>query len=170
MYSQRRKKPAITALERRDITDYVRSFVWHARGARGQVLTARHRGEAESMKGLMNKPENTTYKSVRDLRDGDYFWHHQEVDFISSNLGRGFIFYFVCNGCRRRVKYLYEYSSLRSPLCRICCRLQYPQPSRSARRLSRLIRQAHLSGEAKSMLIKRTGITVGDVTIALKGC
>ncbi len=166
MYRQRRKKPAITALERRDITDYVRSFVWHGR-RQGRVLTSRHRAEAEIMKMLMNKPENTTYKSFRDHRDGDYYWHHQEVDFVVSNLGRGCIFYFVCNGCRRRVKYLYEYSTLQSPLCRVCCRLQYPQPSRSARRLSRLIRQPHRSiAEAKSMLIKKLGITVEDVAAA----
>jgi hypothetical protein len=138
----------------------------HMRHTHGRVYDLRHPGEVRNMVEAMNKPENTTYKSRRDFRDGGYFWNEQRVDFVSSNLKRGHIFYFRCNGCARRVKYLYEYSMLMSPLCRICCRLRYEQPSRKARYLSRLIRKPYLSSEAKYALIKRAGITIQDVLVA----
>lgn len=170
MYGTPKKKPKLTILERKDITDYVRSFVLHVRHGEGRVLKASHRGMAEYMKGLINLPENTTFKSMRDFRDGYYFWHDQKVDFVPSNLGqdRGFIFYFVCNGCGRRAKYLYEYSTIESPLCHVCCRLHYPAPSRRARDISRLLRKPYLSSEAKYMLIRRAGITAEDVAVAIK--
>jgi hypothetical protein len=168
MYGSNIKKTAITVLDRKDIVDYVRSFVWHARSTQGRVLNARYRAEAENMRELMNDPKNTTYKSIRDFRNGDYFWHHQKVDFVQSNLGRGYIFYFRCNGCYRRVKYLYEYSLLESPLCRICCNLNYDykQPNRSMRNISRLLKKPYLSSEGKYMLIKQAGITQEDVMAA----
>ena len=139
MYGRQRKKPAITVLDRKDITDYVRAFVWNMRQARGRVYNIRHRMEVQNMVEDMNKPSNTTFKSMRDFRGGDYFWHEQKVDFVASNLGRGFIFYFRCNGCGRRVKYLYEYSMLDTPLCRICCRLRYEQPNPQHSNQSRTI-------------------------------
>ncbi len=164
MYGQQKKKPAITILDRKDITDYVRAFVFYMRNTQGRVFDTRHRGNVEYMVETMNNPANTAFKSVRDVfGDGRPFWHEQKVDFLPSNLRRGFIFYFRCNGCYRRVKYLYQYSMLEAPLCRICCRLPYPQPSRQARRLSKLIRQPYLSSEAKYQIIKRAGITVEDI-------
>ncbi len=167
MYNPRQKKPKITILGRKDITDYVRSFVLHMRKTEGRVLTARHRDETEYMKSLMNDPKNTTYKSFPDFRDGDYFWHHQRVDFVTSNLGKGFVFYFICNSCRQRAKYLYEYSPLQSPLCRVCCRLPYPVSSRQARYMSRLLRKPYLSSEDKQALVRRAGIRIEDVVAAL---
>jgi hypothetical protein len=164
MYGKTNRKPPITILDRKDITDYVRAFVLHMRNTQGRVFDTRHRSSVEYMVEMMNKPENTAFKSIRDvLGDGRPFWYEQKVDFVASNLRRGFVFYFRCNGCYRRVKYLYQYSMLKPPLCRICCRLPYPQPSRQARRFSRLIRQPYLSSEAKYMLIKRAGITAEDI-------
>ena len=165
MYSQRNKKPAITILDRKDITDYVRGFVLHMR-KHGRVFDLRHEGNIKFMIQLMNEPENAEFRSARDFQNGNYYWDYQRVDYKRSNLGRGFVFYFRCNGCRRRVKYLYEYSMLQPPLCRICCHLHYEQPSRKARRLSRLIRKPHLSGEDKYLLIQRAGITQEDVLAA----
>lgn len=158
-----KKNTSVTVQGRFDITEYVHTFVMHMRNTRGRIFDRRRFGEVENMKELMNRPENTTFKSMRDFRDGGYFWDHQDVDFVPSNLKRGYIFYFLCNGCGRRVKYLYEYSSLESPLCRICCRLSYQQPGRKARTLSRIIRKPSLSREEKFILIKQAGITLEDI-------
>ncbi|MGD0328497.1 MAG: hypothetical protein ABSB00_02155 [Minisyncoccia bacterium] len=168
MYSSRQEKnQKITVLDRKDITDYIRTFVWHMRD-RGRIFNTRHLGEVKNMVEQINLPENTAFKSARDIHGGYLYWDRQKVEFVPSNLGpdRGYIFYFRCNGCYRRVKYLYEYSMLESPLCRICCRLQYEQPSRKARAISRAIRKPYLSGETKYMLIKRAGITMEDVAAA----
>lgn len=165
MYGKKKQK-GLTVQRRVDITDYVQEFVMHMRRTQGRIFDRRHPGEAENMKQMMNDPRNTTFKSIRDLRDGDYYWHEQKVDYVRSNLKRGFIFYFICNACGRRARYLYEYSSLESPLCRICCRLNYEQPGRKAREISRLIRRPYLSTEAKHILIRRAGITSDDITSA----
>jgi hypothetical protein len=166
MYNSRRvQKPTITILDRKDITDYVRKFHWHMREKYGRVFNLKRDEEVRFMVEQMNRPEFTTFKSLRDPFGGYYYWDEQVVEFKPSNLGKdkGFIFYFRCKGCYHRVKYLYEYSMIKPPLCRICCHLPYQQPSRNARALSRALRQPYLSSEAKYGLIKRAGITVEDV-------
>ncbi len=150
----------------REIQNDWYGFKWHMRQTRGRVFDLRHPLEAKNMKEMMDDPKNTTFKSPRDFRDGSYYWHRQEVDYVPSNLRRGFIFYFICNECGRRVKYLYEYSMLESPICRICCRLSYRQPNRKARAISRLFRRELLSQEAKWALIKKANITAADVLSA----
>ena len=167
MYDSQRKKP-LPVHDRKDATDYVRAFILYIRKTQGRVFDLRHPGQVKYMVELMNDPKNTTFKSIRDPRDSYYYWHKQRFDYVPSNLGRdrGFVFYFICNGCGRRVKYLYEYSSLESPLCRTCCHLKYEQPSRKARDISRLIRRPYLSSEDKYVLIKRAGITTEDVVAA----
>ena len=167
MYRRRSKEPPITVLDRKDITAYVRAFVLHARNTRGRVYNLRHFQEARNMIEDINNPANTTFKSTRDFRDGSYFWHEQRVDFVPSNLGHGHIFYFRCNGCGYRVKYLYEYSIMKTPLCRVCCRLRYRQPARKERKLSKLMHKPYLSSEDRYALIKRAGITAEDVRAAL---
>ena len=166
MYRKQERK-SITALDRKDITDYVRAFVLHMRN-KGRVFNTRHQGEVMNMVEQMNRPEHTIFKSLRDIQGNYLYWNEQKVEFVPSNLGqdRGYIFYFRCNGCGRRVKYLYEHSMLEFPLCRHCCRLPYEQPSRKTRDLSRAIRKPYLSSETKYMLIKRAGITMEDVAAA----
>lgn len=109
------------------IGSYVRDFLRNIRESEGRIFNTNHSGEVAYMKELLNTPKYTAFKSVKDLRTGIPFWNEQKVDYIQSNLGtdRGYIFYFICNGCKRRVKYLYEFSTLESPLCRMCCRLVY---------------------------------------------
>lgn len=118
-------------LQRIDITDYLNKFIFSRRKEDwwwSPKLNSLK--QAIEIKDLLNDPANTSYKSLRSL-DGTPYWHIQLVDFISSNLGegRGYLFYFICNGCKDRVKYLYEYSMCETPLCRQCCRLRYRKPT-----------------------------------------
>ncbi len=151
-------------MERRDITDYIRTGLLHLQ-QKGYRFNLSHPLEVKRLQELLNDPRNTTFKSAKDVSSGFCYWNEQRVDFIPSNLGKehGFIFYFLCNSCHRRVKYLYEYNLCYSPLCRTCCRLKYKAPSRKARELSRLIRKPYLSVEAKYMLIKKAGIRKEDI-------
>lgn len=50
-----------------------------------------------------------------------------KMTFSRSNLGKGFIFWFVCNVCSRRVKHLYIPPSSEILACRKCHRLTYEQ-------------------------------------------
>ena len=158
-----KKKELLNRIERLDITDYTRNGIMELE-RKGYRFNLSHPLEAERLKQLLNDPQNTSFKSMRDMQ-GFYFWHEQKVDFVYSNLGssKGCVFYFRCNNCNRRVKYLYEYNSCYSPICRKCCRLGYKYPNRKEQGLSRLIRKPYLSSEDKQRLIQLAGITREDI-------
>jgi len=120
----------LNRLERIDISQYLDTcLVEHKKTTWWLPNPVRTQNEAQLVKEFLDEPQNTKYKSARGL-DGFYYWSQQKVDFVASNLGLGFLFYFVCNGCGKRVKYLYRYSECESPLCRLCCRLKYKSPAR----------------------------------------
>jgi hypothetical protein len=147
-----------------NINDYIRQGIFELK-RKGYCFNLGHPLEAERLKELLNDSKNTTFKSVRDPADGFCYWHEQKVSFIRSNLGnsKGAIFYFICNGCNQRVKFLYEYNYCYSPLCRECCHLGYKYPNRKARDLSRILRKPYLHSEDKHWIIKRAGITKEDI-------
>ena len=162
--SQRINKTIYNSLYPRfTISDYVRNFKINIREKEGRIFDTGHAGHIAHMKELLNNPLYTTFKSTSILNDGIPYWNEQKVDYVPSTLGRGFIFYFVCNGCERRVKHLYEYSTLTSPLCRVCCRLKYEAPTHKARTFSRMLRKAYFSSEDKYLIIQRVGITIDDL-------
>lgn len=138
MYNQRYEdigKPEI--IRRIDIFDYVRAFVWELSKLEQSIIKFNDDFNASRVKGLMNLPQNTTFKSLTDMRNGQPYWKHQDVDYVQSNLGngKGVIFYFICSRCDRRVKYLYFYTELEPPVCRKCCQLPYRQSSYKERKL-----------------------------------
>lgn len=120
-------KQILSRIDRLDITDYVRIFLSELSKLERQPVRINTDFDALRVKGLLSTPSKTRFKSLTDLKTGFHYWDEQEVDYVPSNLSRtgGFLFYFICNGCRKRVKYLYEYDTLSSPLCRSCCRIRY---------------------------------------------
>ncbi len=160
--SQYRKTNIREVVDRVEIKDYVANFLASSYPyARKKVADVE---EAMFIKAQMDIPENTKFKSFKDM-DGRPYWHEQKVDFVKSNLRgeKGVIFYFLCNGCRKRVKYLYLFSFTHEPLCRICCNLKYTQPNRRQRYFTRLLNKTYLSSETKYMLMKRANITRDDI-------
>lgn len=151
-------------LPRINAADYVREFTRVIEQKEGRRVRGKHLGEAMHLQQLLHLPESTSSKSVRDLKSGEYFWGHQKVEYVRSNLGigKGYVWYFICNGCERRVKFLYESTPLRSPLCGRCQRISYRQPSRSSRKLSRLLKAPQPSTETKRVIIKLAGIRMSD--------
>ncbi len=55
------------------------------------------------------------------------------LTYTKSNLGKGFIFWFICNLCGRRVKYLYFPPNSSILACRSCHRLTYDKQNESQR-------------------------------------
>lgn len=90
MYNQRYEdigKPEI--IRRIDIFDYVRAFVWELSKLEQSIIKFNDDFNASRVKGLMNLPQNTTFKSLTDMRNGQPYWKHQDVDYVQSNLGNG---------------------------------------------------------------------------------
>jgi hypothetical protein len=148
-----------------NIKGYVKAVIDDIHEKEGRVFRLNRPEEVKYLMEFLNNPAYTTFKSGRDSRTGKYFWNEQRVDCIPSNLGmgHGFISYFRCNGCNRRVKTLYEYSTLKSPLCRICLDLDYDVPSGKARELSRILRKPYFSISDKRTIIEKMGITREDI-------
>lgn len=66
------------------------------------------------------------------------------VSHVSSNLGRGYIFYFNCKGCGRRARYLYITNDKTDALCRRCQMLVYRKQKESDKRISKLLNDPEL--------------------------
>jgi hypothetical protein len=156
-----KKKEVLDRIERIDISNYVTQGIFELR-RKGYVFDMRNPLELDRLRDMLNDSKNTMFKSTVDFNEGLPFWHEQKVDFIRSNLGKGAVFYFRCNQCHKRVKYLYEYSMCYSPLCRTCCRLGYTVPTRKGRGLSRMLRKPYLSSDDKQWIIKYAGIIKED--------
>lgn len=138
--NQHYKKEFTDRIERLDITDYVQNFLLLYSKQRGAVLN-NYLGDVEYLKDLLNNHKDVITRPLERI-SGFNYWSEQKVDYVSSNLGqnRGYIFYYICYQCDRRVKYLYRYKAYELPMCRICCHIKYVSPSRKERRISRLAR------------------------------
>lgn len=130
-----------TIQERISAKDYMWRY-YHGEAKRETYQTT----ERVSTNSLRIKwPKGMSIIGSHNLRDvsGELCWKDQVVEYIPSNLGRnnGIIYYFICNDCDRRVKYLYFQNYLNAPLCRKCCGLPYRQPTRPERKISRYLRR-----------------------------
>jgi hypothetical protein len=150
--------------ERLDITDYMKTFVRNYNKKYGVKLKTGYLGGAEYLKGLLNASQDKVVPYLEKL-EGLFYWNTQKVDFVPSNLQRGYIFYFICTYCDRKVKYLFRHKTYEQPACRICCDIGYAptQSRRQTRNLSRLIHKKYLHSEDKYMLAKYAGITKEDL-------
>jgi hypothetical protein len=57
------------------------------------------------------------------------------LTYTKSNLGRGFIFWFICNGCGRKVRFLYFTPYSEELLCRTCHNLAYEKQNKKKDKL-----------------------------------
>lgn len=117
-------KEFIDRIERIDITDYVQTFLLGFKKNHGVALKINNFGTAEYLKSLLNSSQNRVCLPLESL-NGFFYWNSQKVDFVSSNLSKGYIFYFACSYCDKRVKYLYQYRTYDEPSCRTCCKFGY---------------------------------------------
>lgn len=85
--------------------------------------------EAEWIVSTMNTPQ-TRYNSLRSIQSDRRPW--QEFEYIPSNLGVGFLFYFICGGCGRRTSRLYMPDGVFHYSCRQCHKLCYPTMAQKA--------------------------------------
>ena len=125
----------------------------------------RHFGQVEYLKKTLNESKYIPDKQFKDFASDICYWEKQQVDFQPANLG-GYIFYFICNNCKRRVKYLFEYDSTHSPLCRKCCGLEYERPQNKSRQIIRLLHKWHdpfYSSDVRYLIAKYAGITKEDL-------
>ena len=123
MRYKHRDRQFLANIQRKDITDYLRTFLTRRDGY--VPLKIRTALEADEAKKYLDNPKNTHSKSIKGMNLLTPYWHWQNVDYVKSNLDKGYVFYFICSACGSRVKYLYQYSLTKPPICRTCCCLDY---------------------------------------------
>jgi hypothetical protein len=71
----------------------------------------------------LNTPQSR-FMSLLNIQTSNQNW--QQWTITPSNLGKGYFFLFICNGCGRNSSYLYMPDGQHNYLCRECHRLSYP--------------------------------------------
>lgn len=159
MYWSVKKKDNISEAECVEIGNFLRSFYPNS-----SMPKVRHLGEAMIIRQQINTPNNPQFRNI-EFVDGRPRWGDQKVDYVKSNLAgdRGAVFYFRCNNCHGRAKYLYFFLFRHNPICRICSGLKYYQANRRKRSFTRALNRKYLSAETKYALMKKANITREDI-------
>ena len=90
----------------------------------------------QDVKDLISEIESGTTFNLKQQNglDNDYTEPNRvKLTYSKSNLGKGFVFWFMCNICDRRVKYLYFPPNSTVLACRNCHRLTYDKQNESKR-------------------------------------
>lgn len=121
----------------------------------------RNEAEADTLLSWINTGGAKSYNALLNIQSQHDNW--QQMTYIPSNLGhrKGYIFYFICNGCEERVKYLYMLKSSSIFRCRECNNLRYPvritDVEPESKRLD--IRELEVRDDSKPQVyVKRSGV------------
>ena len=98
--------------------------------------------EADVQKFIKFVEINTTLNLKQEINGkAEYSTPNRlKLTYTKSNLKKGFIFWFICNGCNRKTRFLYFPAFSESLLCRQCHRLVYEKQNKTRDKLvSRLL-------------------------------
>jgi len=95
-------------------------------GVSFEKFRIRTKEEADWVLNQLNTAQ-TRYCSIRNIQSDRQNW--QRWSAIQSNLGKGFLFYFVCNSCQQSVRHLYKPDGQFIFLCRDCHGVRYSKSS-----------------------------------------
>lgn len=88
----------------------------------------------KDIKDLISMIELNSKFNLKKEVNGDYEYSEPnsvKLTYTQSNLGNGFVFWFICNLCNRRAKYLYFPPNSTILACRRCHRLSYEKQNAS---------------------------------------
>jgi hypothetical protein len=89
---------------------------------RQEARNVKSRGDAERIRWLMSSG-TTRFSCLLHLQHHHFDW--QRFTYAASNLGYGYLFYFICGNCERWARYLYRPSPDHPFFCRRCYHLKY---------------------------------------------
>lgn len=90
----------------------------------------------DEVKDLIRSIEAGTNFNLKQDKNGEIEFsepNQVKLTYTKSNLGKGFVFWFICNLCNKRVKFLYFPPNSTVLACRICHRLTYDKQNESKR-------------------------------------
>jgi hypothetical protein len=132
------KRPIIEESQKISAAICVRNYLFDVKQGKDFNLN-----NEECVKDLIKKIEFGTTFNLKQDKGGEFEYtepNKVKMTYTKSNLGKGFIFWFICNLCGRRVRYLYFPPNSQVLACRRCHRLAYENQNESKRirKLNRL--------------------------------
>lgn len=128
------KRPVVEESQKISAGICVRNFL-----AERQISAIRRKldlNKEEDIKELISEIESgSTFNLKQEKGDNIEYTEPNNVrlTYTKSNLGKGFVFWFICNTCRKRVKFLYFPPNSQVLACRKCHRLAYDKQNESKR-------------------------------------
>ena len=137
------KKPLIENSTRISVGSCVRNYLLDQSKINNKSDELLNLNNEDVVKKLVNDIGSGTTINLRKDFNGKIEFtesNHIKITYTKSNLGKGFIFWFLCNLCASRTRYLYIPPNSHILACRKCHRLAYDRQndSRNLRELSRL--------------------------------
>lgn len=127
-YSPHKKRHRVDSDRRIDSSAVVTAFMRELRWQQGKLrsLDIKYKEDADYIRDFMNNPFMASeFGSLLNIQSQHQNW--QSFEYIQSNLGRGYMFYFICSSCDSRVKFLYKPDPESPYWCRKCHGLEYPK-------------------------------------------
>lgn len=139
------KRPIIENSQRISATVFVRNFYLELiRKVPAGKRDKHGLTKEEFVKDLIKKVESESTINLKQEVNGKIEFTEQnkvKMTYTRSNLGKGFIFWFICEVCGRKVRYLYIPPNSQVSACRACHRLAYDcqNDNKRSRGLNRLL-------------------------------
>ena len=140
------KRPLIENSQRISASVFVRNFYLELKQkAPDDKKVLLDLNNEEFVKDLIEMIESGSTINLKQELNGKIEFTEQNqvrVTYTKSNLGKGYIFWFICGVCGRKVRYLYIPHNSQVSACRRCHRLAYGRQnnSKSVRGFNRIFR------------------------------
>lgn len=138
------KNPVVENAQQTKVSVYVRncllSFAEEFKGRYGEAIDLQNE---ECLKKFLAMVQERARINLKQEINGKYEYSEPntvKLTYTPSNLGHGFIIWFVCNSCGRKVRTLYIPPNNPISACRTCHHLRYQKQNKTRDKLvSRLI-------------------------------
>lgn len=133
------KKPVVENAQRTNASVFVRynlvSLADQFKSQYEREINLTHEG---TLREFLDLIESRITVSLKQEKNGNFEYsepNHVKLTYTKSNLGKGFIVWFVCGGCGRKVRNMYFPPSDSRFLCRNCHRLSYEKQNKTKDKL-----------------------------------
>ncbi len=129
------KKPIVENSQRTDISVFIRHNYLQITGQMKELGKKQlDLNNEHDVKLFIELVEKSVTVNIRQENNGEASFsdiNSVKVTYTKSNLEKGFIFWFICNICNRRVRYLFIPPNSEVLACRKCHRLSYRKQNES---------------------------------------
>ena len=131
------KRPIVENAQRISVSVFVRKFYLELKKkATNSRKVNINLNDEEFVKDLIEMIESGSTINLKQELNGKIEFTEQNqvrITYNKSNLGKGYIFWFICGVCGRKVRYLYIPPNSQVSACRTCHRLAYNQHNSNER-------------------------------------